>query len=1321
MKKKICGLRLLLAMLMMIFTSITAVAQGTLEINGVFYQLNNGWSYSYTDDNGMWQYSDWYQYAAIVTYDPSIEPWNSSTDSYKGDMTIPDKVTYEGIDYPVVGIGSQAFRSCNSLTSIVLPASVKRIEGYAFSNCSKLTSITMPGVEVMDDYSIFEEDPITKLTLPNTIKYISQNAFRNNKFSSIDIEDGNTLFTSVDGVLYDKAISKIIAFPALKGGTYTIPSTITTVYAYTFPCGTTLDHLIIPATVTKIADNAFECFPDIKKLTIEDCNNELYFGKGDYSRGGVTDKNGTYHSMYTIFTSLEELYLGRNLKCPDYSSPFSSAYNLAKVGIGASVNTMPEYAFYECYGINYVNFNGTITDWCNISFPGSDATPMGRSMMDMYSGSAILYLKGSPLHGQVNIPEGATKIGAYAFYGQDGVTSVIVPTTVTSIEPYAFRNGSINAVYLRSNNVVSLADVNAFSTETAIILNDYDVMAKYKKDNLWSTLADNLHTEAFLSVTVDLVAMTNSPALLPALNALEKVNDEYRISILTNLKIRGTMNGWDILMIRNKMPKLRNLDLSEATILDNDGGHEYYTGYHTTANTISPYSFYKLTNLRQVALPQNITSIGEYAFAECSNLRQVLYMPETCTEIRSYAFSQSGLDSIVINKGVKNIGYSAFQSCNNLKKVTFSKGLETIESEAFSSCGSLKELVFPTTLKQIQSYAFYSCSSLENIDFAEGLENIGYNAFAYCYRLTDLHLPTTLKNIDSEAFRYCNGMTDVHLPSKLQQVGDYAFKDCGLKSVYAYTLSPVPINQNTFDYNGVALYAPDNSYFAYFLNTQWSQFQNVFEFPAKYTAWMTPRNTDVEINLKKPILNADPNNPADGELEPGSGMIFVGDGEQLVKKLILNWAHGDNYPSLIENGNLSVDELAFIMNVYPGRWYFFSFPFDVKLNGIKHDGKWVWRYYDPAARAVGDSGWKDVTTDVLEANVGYIFQCKSAGDLEIPVDNPDFMAKNLTRTRSESATGDKSVKLLTYEAANPQDASWNFIGNPNLSYYSLADMADAADFSAPITVWDPEQQTYTAVVPGDDDYDFHPFQAFFVQKPTDSEDMTFRAANRSTYSQALQKQKARAKARGTRTVNESRLFVQVEISDGKASDKTRVVFDDSKTAQYETGTDANKFFSMEAVPQVYTLDEQNVKYSINNRPNKTREVRLGVAVPADGVYTINMPLMDCKMALKDMATGTIHDFSKGGYTFQAEAGSHDNRFMLVAGSLTNISENGIEGIDITATSNGINVSGMTGQTVDIYNMNGVKKATLSASGNVSLAKGTYLVSMGDKTTKVLVK
>jgi hypothetical protein len=431
----------------------------------------------------------------------------------------------------------------------------------------------------------------------------------------------------------------------------------------------------------------------------------------------------------------------------------------------------------------------------------------------------------------------------------------------------------------------------------------------------------------------------------------------------------------------------------------------------------------------------------------------------------------------------------------------------------------------------------------------------------------------------------------------------------------------------------------------------------------------------------------------------------------------LNWQHGAEYPALIENNNLSVEELKFIMNVYPGRWYFFSFPFDVKLSDVQHDGKWVWRYYDGEARAEnGHGGWKNVEGDVLKANVGYIFQSNTAGDLELPIDHPIFGAN---REQLDGGDTGVNVNLQSHASNNAQDASWNFVGNPNLSYYNLDDMGK---FDSPVTVWDSEQQTYTAVVPGDDEYEFHPFEAFFVQKPTDADAVSFSDENRETLSQSKNKAEARRLIRSRRAINVNRLIVNVELSNDRMTDKTRVVFDDGKNMYYEPGCDASKFMSHVDVPQIYSLDAKNVKYAVNNRPNMSHEVRLGVSVPTEGAYRIDIPRMDFRMSLKDLEMGITHDFSNGAYIFNAKAGVADNRFVLVPNmETTNISEAGIKGLDIIVENGAINVSGIDEEQVNIYNANGVRVAALLSDGRAELTSGTYIVSQGRKATKVLVK
>ena len=1201
---------------------------------------------------------------------------------------------------------------------------------------------------------------VTDLTLPAALTSVVDGAFRGlSSLENIHLNGDCANFEVINNVLYNKAVTKIICFPQQRAGGYAMPGTITEMADYQFyNCAKLTDvvfsnqlrnigisafygcsqltMLTIPASIETISDNAFNGCTGITKLVIEDATTPLVMGQGNIQR---CDEWGTYYyEGCGIFgaSPISEVYIGRNLEHKSNysdSSPFTDI--LANVTIGNKVNSLPKGLFRGCCGILSVNFDGTIIDWCNITFKDIYATPFGNNC----GASPILYLEGEPLHSQVNIPAPAKKVGAYAFYGQNGVENITLPSTMEVIEPYAFYGAGDVYINVDENatDVISLTDANSFSGD--IYVSDAFVTT-YRNANVWKNLASRIHPLGFTTVTVDLIAMEKSPALLPALNALEVVNGEYRITALTHLKIRGTMNGWDIMMIRNKMPNLRHLDLSEATILDNDGGHEYYTGNHVTGpNIISTHSFFQLNSLRTLKLPLNVitieedaisncpnlqwvelpeqlTSIGYGAFRNCPNLRQVLYMPASCTDIAPYAFASTGLTSIEINSGVKTIGSYAFQNCGSLTNVTFTKGLEYINYSAFRYSG-LKKLVLPTTLKRIDSYAFANCNNLEEIDFAEGLTEIGSCAFYKCSNLKELHLPTSLRTISENAFQYCSGLSEIHVPSMMHYVGDYAFKNCGLKSVYAYTVTPIQINQNTFDYNGVDLYAPDNSFYAYYLNTQWSQFQDVKMFETIYDKWYTSRYTDIEINTIRPIRGGD------GLMEPGSGLIITGSAEQLVKKLILNWEHGSNYPSLIENHNLSVEELKFLLNAYPHRWYFFCFPFDVRLTDVKHPGKWVWRYYDGLARAAyGTGGWKNVEDGWLRANTGYIFQCNAEGDLEMKVLNPNFSA----RTRQlEIANGEegKEVGLQAYQSANAQDASWNLVGNPNLSYYNMSDMPEsAAGLYPPITVWDDEQQTYTAVVPGDDDYEFHPFEAFFVQKTEDCDALAFLDSNRETYNDANNNQAARRKARAAKPIDVNRLLVNVELSDGSTTDKTRVVFDDSKSMDYEAGKDANKFMSLASVPQIYTLDGKNVKYAVNNRPNGSHEVRLGVTAPVKGDYSIDVPRMDFRVCLKDIETGIVHDFSTGAYSFHTEGGTFDNRFVLMANTnLTGISEKGIEGLDIMGGNGSISISGIGDTPVNIYNAGGVRVAVLNASGSVQLQSGTYIVGLGNKTSKVLVK
>lgn len=1214
----------------------------------------------------------------------------------------------------------------------LMPSTITQMVNTQFHNCVNLTGITLSAnLKTLPDYAFEGCNQLQFADIPSSLETIGAHAFEGlSNFAQVTIEAGSKLKTINESAFQNCTMLQNLTLPAsletigsyafhnctgIEQLTFEAGSKLKSISNYAFSGCSKFTELSIPASVTNIGSYAFSGCSSLKELVLEDGSEDLTFG---YSSNGIF-----------LDSPIETFHLGRNLilNSSEYSYSQINGSALHNVEISNTVTKVPARLFYGCDYISQINFLGTIIEWCKISFGSEHATPFQAWVTGAAGNNPcpILHLNGSPLHSQVNIPEGALKIGSYAFAGQLGVSAVIVPSTVQSIETYAFNGGwytedgvymnNIDEVSISGTNVVPLMAADAFSSNTMIYVDD-NLTNTYRHANVWSELADQICPVGFKQVTVDLIAMANSPALLPALNALEQVNGDYRITALTNLKIRGTMNGWDLLMIRNKMPNLRTLDLEEAEILDNDGGAEYYQGYHTRQGAITSYSFYGLKNLRKVILPNGIEEIETYSFSESGII--TMDIPGSVANIREASFYNCDkLQELNIGRGVETIGGEAFGRCYNLRSVSLPSTLRTIGSSAFFDCYNLEKLVLPTSLRTIESNAFASCYNLREIDFAEGLQTIGYGAFENCNHLKNLHLPTSLKRIENNAFNCCSSLTEVHVPSMITEIGDYAFKNCGLRAVYAYTVVPVQINQNTFDYAGVDLYAPDNSFYAYYLNTQWSQFLDVKSFPARYTSWYTPRNYDLEVNTNiYPIKNVSDDDPADASMESGSGLIFIGDGEQLVKGLIMNWQHGANYPSLIENGNLSVEELKFILNVYPGRWYFFSFPFDVNLKDVKHDGKWVWRYYDGEARAEnGSGGWKNVEGDVLKANVGYIYQCNTAGDLELPVNHPVFS------NEQAGNEGQKEVPLESYPADDAQNASWNFVGNPNLSYYDL-DAIEASGFTAPITVWDDEQQTYTAVVPGDDEYDFHPFQAYFVQTPEDADNLTFEDENRSTYIQTEQTAGARRRAHAARRINEKRLLVNLTLTDGETTDKTRVIFNDDNSMDYEAGLDANKFMSMASVPQIYTLDAKNVKYAVNARPNGTREVRVGFKATNEGEYTIAADRMDCSMALKDNLTGTIHMFDKGDYSFLSEAGTYDDRFTLISGfEATAISSKTIEGVNISTFDGGIVVNGATAGDVTIYKTNGVKATTISGTGTAMLPAGTYIVSYDGKSMKVLVK
>lgn len=666
------------------------------------------------------------------------------------------------------------------------------------------------------------------------------------------------------------------------------------------------------------------------------------------------------------------------------------------------------------------------------------------------------------------------------------------------------------------------------------------------------------------------------------------------------LKVSGNIDSDDIKWMRNKMANLHHLDMTNATIVASD--NEYYTGCTTSDNSVG--GFFDMIRLRTVKLPSTAKIIEARTFRNCTNLHDVVF-----TE---------GIERI---DGGGSSNYGAFNGCNSLTTIQLPEGLKRIGGYSFSYCNSLKVVAFPASLERIDDYAFVSTP------------------------LVSVSFPNKLIHIGEYAFENNSLLKELRIPSSLESIGQSAFKDCNnLKDIYTYTVQPVTINSNTFStYAAATLHCPTQGFNDYYASPTWGQFPTLVEFNEPYKYFYI---TDDFVLLSGKRFDTPQGEDLDINAHAGSSITIEGETNQAVGNIDIH-DNGTSGASVIPDNNLTAKTVTFHLQVGANKWRFFCFPFRVYLNKVEAPGSYVFRRYNGSNRALGNSGWESlpVETEYLEAGVGYIYQCNNAGTLKITVSTPDF----------NWATSSKTTTLTAYAAANDQDASWNFVGNPMTNYYDIDDM----HYDAPLTVWN--GTSYVAYRPNDDNYQLQPFEAYFVQKPNDSSVPTYDKDKRMGHNAAEAKHnnKVAAAARRMAPGKHDRHLLNLVLSNGEQSDQTRVVFNEKKTAGYERECDAAKFMSMEQVPQLYTL-EQQTQYAINERQQGS--VQVGFTAPKAGSYTLKAERMDMPMVLKDAMTGITHDLNNGEYTFESEAGTFNQRFMLMPA----VEPTGIEAVKATA-------------------------------------------------------
>lgn len=156
---------------------------------------------------------------------------------------------------------------------------------------------------------------------------------------------------------------------------------------------------------------------------------------------------------------------------------------------------------------------------------------------------------------------------------------------------------------------------------------------------------------------------------------------------------------------------------------------------------------------------------------------------------------------VTIPNYVTSIGEGAFYNCSNITNITIPTSVISIGNQAFQDCSNLTSITIPEAVTSIEDFAFYDCSSLTDIAIPVSVTSIGYAAFNYTPWLKTLQkddpfviinnilidgrtctgivtIPNTMTSIGEGAFEYCSSITSITIPDSVSSIGDFAFDGC---------------------------------------------------------------------------------------------------------------------------------------------------------------------------------------------------------------------------------------------------------------------------------------------------------------------------------------------------------------------------------------------------------------------------------------------------------------------------------------------------------------------------------------------------------------
>ena len=543
---------------------------------------------------------------------------------------------------------------------------------------------------------------------------------------------------------------------------------------------------------------------------------------------GTPDKNWAYSSVavkkavikpgmtsvvsnaFMSCASLKEVVLPEGIETIG-AQAFYNCYALESVSIPEGVREIGARCFYNCYKLTEAVLPQTVSAIGSAVFYHCSALKKVELPVQITTMDTASMFSGCPQLTEVQLPDGVTKIGAYAFSECTSLTTVKVPESVTSIGESAFNRCSnlenlnlpagitsmeckntfnrckkLTAKIVVPDGTTKIGDSTFQDCEalTEIVLPD--TVTEIGKNAFngcknWSNPTIPSKVTSIGEKAYDICKQMIRADIPAGVTQIEDGTFEY-CSALQSVTIPAGVKQIGSNAFAG-CSALETVKLPDSVAAIGAGAFARCTSLNSInvpdgVQSIESNTFWQCMSLKTIALPESVNQIGKSAFEGCYKLEQIT-MPAQLTELGERAFcSCHSLQSITIPNGITSIGRYTFAYCEVLTSAVIPEGVTTVGECAFEDCGKLYSLQIPAGVKQIGSDAFWDCSALETVKLPDSVAAIGAGAFARCTSLNSINVPDGVQSIESNTFWQCMSLKTIALPESVNQIGKSAFEGC---------------------------------------------------------------------------------------------------------------------------------------------------------------------------------------------------------------------------------------------------------------------------------------------------------------------------------------------------------------------------------------------------------------------------------------------------------------------------------------------------------------------------------------------------------------